>query len=112
MRTDLSVGCLRKLMRHRKKPMHLILDSLPAHKSAAAATGYADSTEGKIEIVLSARLRSSSIPTSWYGIISRCTGTAKRPLALVNRCITASTTRSSLFAIGLRWCGRSSARHL
>jgi DDE superfamily endonuclease len=48
LNAELFVDLLRKMMRHRKKPVHLILDSLPAHKKALVRE-YAEST-GKLTL--------------------------------------------------------------
>ena len=40
---------LGQLMRHRRKPLFLILDSLPAHK-AKVVQNYVKSTGGKLEL--------------------------------------------------------------
>lgn len=37
------------MMRHRKKPVHLVLDSLPAHKKAVVRE-YVESTCGKLTL--------------------------------------------------------------
>jgi transposase len=43
------VEFLKKLMRQRKKPLHLVLDGLPAHKTAAVKD-YVSSTNGKLTL--------------------------------------------------------------
>ena len=49
MSADLFIEMLKALMRHRKRPLFLILDSLPAHK-AKVVKNYVASTEGKLEL--------------------------------------------------------------
>lgn len=43
------VELLQKMMRYRKKPVHLVLDSLPAHKKALVRD-YVSSTKGKLTL--------------------------------------------------------------
>ena len=47
LNAELFVVLLRKMMRHRKRPVHLVLDSLPAHKKACVRE-YVASTKGKL----------------------------------------------------------------
>src|SRR3984893_9147168 len=48
MNAELFIGLLKDLMRHRKRPLFLILDSLPAHK-AKIVQDYVASTNGRLE---------------------------------------------------------------
>src|SRR5215472_6042937 len=45
LNAEMFVALLRKMMRHRSKPVHLVLDGLPAHKTALVKT-YVASTNG------------------------------------------------------------------
>jgi transposase len=49
MNGERFAGLLKELMRHRKKPLHLVLDNLPAHKTAAVKD-YVSSTNGKLTL--------------------------------------------------------------
>jgi transposase len=49
MNGEMFVALLKKLMCHRRKPLHLVLDNLPAHKTAAARD-YVSSTNGKLTL--------------------------------------------------------------
>ena len=49
MNGEMFAGLLRELMRHRKKPLHLVLDSLPAHKTTAVKD-CVSSTNGKLRL--------------------------------------------------------------
>jgi transposase len=49
LNADLFVVLLRKMMRHRKRPVHLVLDGLPAHKKACVRE-YVESTKGKLTL--------------------------------------------------------------
>ena len=46
---ELFVRLLRKMMRHRVKPIHLVIDGLPAHKTKLVKD-YARSTEGRLTL--------------------------------------------------------------
>ena len=48
---ELFVDLLKQMMRYRKKPVHLVLDSLPAHKTALVRQ-YVASTEGRLTLHL------------------------------------------------------------
>src|ERR1700757_2883503 len=49
LNAQLFVDLLKKMMRHRKKPVHLVLDGLPAHKKVLVHE-YAAATEGKLTL--------------------------------------------------------------
>lgn len=49
LNAELFVVLLRKMMRHRRRPVHLVLDSLPAHKKACVRE-YVESTKGKLTL--------------------------------------------------------------
>jgi transposase len=46
---ELFVSLLRKLMRHRPKPVHLVVDGLPAHKTKLVKD-FVQSTEGRLTL--------------------------------------------------------------
>jgi transposase len=46
---ELFVRLLRKMMRHRSKPVHLVVDGLPAHKTKLVKD-YVQSTEGRLTL--------------------------------------------------------------
>lgn len=66
LNAELFVELLKKMLRHRKKPVHLVLDSLPAHKKALVRE-YVDSTSGKLTPHF---LPGSAPETSWCGAMS------------------------------------------
>jgi len=43
------VGLLQRMMRYRKKPVHMVLDSLPAHKKACVRD-YVAATQGRLTL--------------------------------------------------------------
>ena len=49
LNAELFVTLLRRMMRHRTKPVHLVLDGLPAHKTALVKS-YAASTNGMLTL--------------------------------------------------------------
>ena len=67
MNAELFIALLKAMMFGRKKPVLLILDSLPAHK-AKIVKDYVAWTEGKLEFHFSAGLRPRSIRMRWCGI--------------------------------------------
>ena len=56
MNSGLFIEMLKVLMHRRRKPLILILDSLPAHKGKAVRN-YVESTNGKLEVTTQVRLR-------------------------------------------------------
>ena len=67
MNAELFIALLKAMMFRRKKPVLLILDSLPAHK-AKIVQEYVASTEGKLEFHFLPGYAPNSIRTSWCGI--------------------------------------------
>jgi len=61
MSAELFVAMLKLIMRGRRKPLYLILDSLPAHK-AKVVRDYEKATKGETQIVLPPRLRTGIEP--------------------------------------------------
>jgi transposase len=49
LNAELVVILLRKMMRHRSNPVHLVVDGLPAHKTALVKA-YVASTEGMLTL--------------------------------------------------------------
>ena len=49
LNAELFVALLRKMMRHRSKPVHLVVDGLPAHKTALVKA-YVASTDGMLTL--------------------------------------------------------------
>src|SRR5215470_13346275 len=80
MSAELFVAMLSQLMRHRKKPLFLILDSLPAHK-AKVVQNYVQSTGGKLELYFLPGYAPDLNPDELVWNYMKRTGTAKRPLA-------------------------------
>jgi transposase len=80
MHTQLFMTLLRKLMRYRRKPVYLILDSLPAHKSVAAAN-YAAASRGKLKLFFLPGYAPELNPDELVWNHLKRTGTAKLPLA-------------------------------
>src|SRR6185369_8910842 len=65
----LFVEFLKQMMYRRRKPVHLILDSLPAHKRAIVSE-YVASTQGRLTHCISCRaMRQTLTPTSWCGVM-------------------------------------------
>jgi len=79
MRAPRFVGLLKNLLRHRKKPLYLILDSLPAHK-AKMVEQFVDSTEGRLRLFFLPGYAPELNPDELVWNHAKRTGTAKSPL--------------------------------
>src|SRR5271156_5321185 len=80
MSAELFVAMLRMLMRHRKKPLFLVLDSLPAHK-AKIVRNYVASTNGKLELHFLPGYAPELNPDELVWNYMKRTGTARSPVA-------------------------------
>ena len=80
MSAELFIGLLEALMRGRKKPLYLILDSLPAHK-AKIVQNYVASTNGKLELHFLPGYAPELNPDEMVWNHMKRTGTARSPLA-------------------------------
>jgi transposase len=76
---ELFVELLRKLMHRRKKPLHLVLDGLPAHKTKIANT-YAASTNGRLTFHFLPGYAPELNPDELVWSHAKRTGNARRPL--------------------------------
>ena len=79
MRAPLFVTLLKQLLRHRKKPLFLILDSLPAHK-AKMVQHYVASTAGRVQLFFLPGYAPELNPDELVWNHAKRTGAAKRPL--------------------------------
>lgn len=79
LNAELFVELLKKMMRHRKKPVHLVLDSLPAHKKALVRE-YVDSTSGKLTLHFLPGYAPDLNPDELVWSHVKRTGAARRPL--------------------------------
>jgi transposase len=79
MKAEQFVVFLKKLMKHRKKPVHLILDSLPAHKGPIVRA-YTDSLNGKLQLHYLPGYAPELNPDELVWSHMKRTGTAKKPL--------------------------------
>jgi transposase len=75
----LFVELLKKMMHRRRKPVHLILDSLPAHKRAIVSE-YVASTEGRLTLHFLPGYAPDLNPDELVWSHVKRTGTARRPL--------------------------------
>lgn len=81
MSAELFVAMLKTIMRHRRTPLYMVLDSLPAHK-AKMVREYVESTNGKLELHFLPGYAPELNPDELVWSYVKRTGTAKRPLAL------------------------------
>jgi len=75
----LFVDLLRRMMRGRRKPLHLILDGLPAHK-ALAVKEYVAGLDGKLTVHYLPGYAPDLNPDELVWSHAKRTGNARRPL--------------------------------
>ena len=96
MNAELFIGLLKAMMHRRKKPVFLILDSLPAHK-AKIVRDYVASTKGKLEFHFLPGYAPELNPDEMVWNYMKRTGTARNPLAKGESLINASTSNCNEF---------------
>src|SRR5678816_199685 len=79
IRDRLFVGLLRKMMRHRAKPVHLVVDGLPAHKTKLVKN-YVLSAKGRLTLHFLPGYAPELNPDELVWSYIKRTGTARRPL--------------------------------
>ena len=79
MSADLFVAMLAAIMRRRRRPLFLILDSLPAHK-AKLVRDYVEATDGKLRLFFLPGYAPELNPDALVWSHMKRTGTAKRTL--------------------------------
>ena len=80
MSADLFIAMLKQIMHRRRKPLFLVLDSLPAHK-AKVVRDYVETTRGKLELHFLPGYAPELNPDELVWSHMKRTGTSKRPLA-------------------------------
>jgi len=80
MTAELFLGLLKHIMRGRRRPLFLVLDSLPAHK-AKLVREYVESMKGKLELHFLPGYAPELNPDELVWNHVKRTGTAKKPLA-------------------------------
>jgi len=75
----LFVTLLKQLLRGRRRPLHLVLDSLPAHKTNLVAD-YVASTDGRLTLHFLPGYAPDLNPDELVWSHAKRTGTARRPL--------------------------------
>ncbi len=73
------VALLKQLMRWRRKPLHLVLDGLPAHKTKGVKT-YVASTQGRLTLHFLPGYAPELNPDELVWSHAKRTGNARRPL--------------------------------
>jgi transposase len=79
LKAELFVTLLRKLMRGRRNPVHLVLDSLPAHKTARVRD-YVAATKGRLTLHFLPGYAPELNPDELVWSHVKRTGAARRPL--------------------------------
>ncbi len=76
---ELFVDLLQQMMHDRRKPLHLVLDGLPAHKSKAVK-GYVEQLQGKLTLHFLPGYAPELNPDELVWSHAKRTGNARRPL--------------------------------
>jgi len=79
LNAELFVELLEKMLKYRRKPIHLVLDSLPAHKTALVKK-YVASTKGRLTLHFLPGYAPDLNPDELVWSHVKRTGTARRPL--------------------------------
>jgi transposase len=79
LNADLFVKLLRQMMKNRKKPVHLVVDGLPAHKTKRVKD-YVASTKGKLTLHFLPGYAPDLNPDELVWSHMKRTGVARRPL--------------------------------
>ena len=79
LNAELFVELVGEMMKYRRKPLHLVLDSLPAHKTALVKK-YVASTEGRLTLHFLPGYAPDLNPDELVWSHVKRTGTARRPL--------------------------------
>lgn len=79
MTAELFVALLKHIMRRRRKPLFIVLDSLPAHKAKMVAD-YVASTNGRLELHFLPGYAPELNPDEFVWNYVKRTGTARSPL--------------------------------
>lgn len=79
LNAELFVDLLKKMMRHRKRPVHLVIDGLPAHKKACVRE-YVESTQGRLTLHFLPGYAPDLNPDELVWSHVKRTGVARRPL--------------------------------
>lgn len=81
LNAGLFLALIKRLMRHRRKPVFLVLDSLPAHKAKSVAD-YVAASKGKLELHFLPGYAPDLNPDELVWNYMKRTGAARRPLGL------------------------------
>jgi transposase len=76
---ELFVSLLRRMMRNRVNPVHLVVDGLPAHKTALVKA-YVASTDGRLTLHVLPGYAPDLNPDEWVWSYMKRTGVARTPL--------------------------------
>ena len=79
LNAELFVALLRKMMRRRSKPVHLVIDGLPAHKTALVKA-YVASTDGMLTLHFLPGYAPELNPDELVWSHMKRTGVARAPL--------------------------------
>ena len=84
LNSELFIELLGEMMKYRRKPLHLVLDSLPAHKTALVKK-YVASTNGRLTLHFLPGYAPDLNPDELVWSYEKRIGTARRPLQRVGK---------------------------
>ena len=90
---EIFIDLLGRLMQDRQKPLHLVVDGLPAHKTALVKQ-YVASTEGHLILHVLPGYAPEIIPTRWSGVMSSAQGRPDARCARAKNSVTRSRSNS------------------
>jgi len=79
LNAELFIALLKRMLRHRRRPVHLILDGLPAHRKACVRE-FVESTRGRLTLHFLPGYAPDLNPDELVWSYLKRTGTARRPL--------------------------------
>lgn len=85
LKADTFVELLRKLMHRRRRPLHLVVDGLPAHKGKVVKA-YVKSLDGKLTLHFLPGYAPELNPDELVWSHAKRTGVARRPLQKAKNC--------------------------
>jgi len=106
---ELFVSLLRRMMRRRSKPVHLVVDGLPAHKTALVKA-FVASTNGMLTLHFLPGYAPELNPDELVWSHMKRTGGPEHRCAEAKRCRRRSRRNSALSSACRNWYGHSSAR--
>ena len=96
LNAELFIDLLQQMLKHRRKPLHLVLDSLPAHKKGIVRD-YVATTEGKLTLHFLPGYAPDPNPDKSCGVMSNGPALRGGRYNRAKSCATKSSSNSSSF---------------